>query len=157
MASTLHIRCIYGIFGRKITKYTVIYGVYIRFWPTLGTGHVPRQWEVWEWLTCQHSFSFVELAMLNRRQNRQSVLVKMKGILRATGLHTHTRSHAHAHAHTHKHTHTHSQGEIVGAAETAASVAEVLQQRCHQSDLQLQQVCWTHARTHTRLKRNPTQ
>ena len=26
---------IYGIFGRKITKYTVIYGVYTRFWPTL--------------------------------------------------------------------------------------------------------------------------
>jgi hypothetical protein len=28
-------RCIYGIFGREITKYTVIYGAYIRFWPTL--------------------------------------------------------------------------------------------------------------------------
>ena len=26
---------IYDIFGREITKYTVIYGVYIRFWPTL--------------------------------------------------------------------------------------------------------------------------
>jgi len=26
----------YGIFGSKITKYTVIYGVYIRFWPTLN-------------------------------------------------------------------------------------------------------------------------
>jgi len=24
-----------GIFGREITKYTVIYGAYIRFWPTL--------------------------------------------------------------------------------------------------------------------------
>jgi len=28
----------YGIFGRDITKYTVIYGVYIRFWPTLDIG-----------------------------------------------------------------------------------------------------------------------
>jgi hypothetical protein len=28
-------QCVYGIFGRKITKYTVIYGVYVRFWPTL--------------------------------------------------------------------------------------------------------------------------
>jgi hypothetical protein len=27
--------CMYGIFGREITKYTVIYGDYIRFWPTL--------------------------------------------------------------------------------------------------------------------------
>jgi hypothetical protein len=25
----------YGNFGREITKYTVIYGAYIRFWPTL--------------------------------------------------------------------------------------------------------------------------
>jgi len=30
-----HIRCIHGIFGRKIMKCTVIYGVYIQFWPTL--------------------------------------------------------------------------------------------------------------------------
>ena len=35
LARTIYIRCIYGIFGRGITKYTVIYGVYIRFWPTL--------------------------------------------------------------------------------------------------------------------------
>jgi len=31
----LYIRCIYGIFGREITRYTVLYVVYIRFWPTL--------------------------------------------------------------------------------------------------------------------------
>jgi len=37
LARTIYIRCIYGIFGREITKYTVIYGVYIRFWPTLRT------------------------------------------------------------------------------------------------------------------------
>jgi len=35
LTRTIYIRCIYGIFGREITKYTVIYGVYIRFWPTL--------------------------------------------------------------------------------------------------------------------------
>jgi len=35
LARTIHIRCIYGILGRNITKCTVIYGVYIRFWPTL--------------------------------------------------------------------------------------------------------------------------
>ena len=35
MARTIYIPCIYGIFGREITIYTVIYGVYIRFWPTL--------------------------------------------------------------------------------------------------------------------------
>jgi len=34
LARTKYIRCIHGIFGREITKYTVIYAVYIRFWPT---------------------------------------------------------------------------------------------------------------------------
>jgi len=31
----MYIYGVYGIFGREITKITVIYGVYIRFWPTL--------------------------------------------------------------------------------------------------------------------------
>ena len=35
LATTIYIRFMYGTFGRKITKYTVIYGEYIRFWPTL--------------------------------------------------------------------------------------------------------------------------
>jgi len=35
LARTIYIRCIYGVFGREITKYTVIYIAYIRFWPTL--------------------------------------------------------------------------------------------------------------------------
>jgi hypothetical protein len=35
LARTIHIQCTYGICGREITKYTVIYGVYIQFWPTL--------------------------------------------------------------------------------------------------------------------------
>jgi len=35
LARTVYIRFIYGIFGRESTKYTVIYDVYIRFWPTL--------------------------------------------------------------------------------------------------------------------------
>jgi hypothetical protein len=30
----LHIRCVYVIFGRDITKHTVTYGAYIWFWPT---------------------------------------------------------------------------------------------------------------------------
>ena len=34
-----HNQCMYSaftvIFGKKITKYTVLYGVYIHFWPTL--------------------------------------------------------------------------------------------------------------------------
>ena len=35
VARIIYIRCIYGISGRDINKYTVIYGAYIRFWPTL--------------------------------------------------------------------------------------------------------------------------
>jgi hypothetical protein len=35
LAKTIYIRCVYVIFGREITIYTVIYSVYIRFWPTL--------------------------------------------------------------------------------------------------------------------------
>jgi len=35
LARTIYIQCIYGIFGREITKYTIIYGAYIQFWPTL--------------------------------------------------------------------------------------------------------------------------
>jgi len=31
----IYVRCMYGILNREITKYTVIYGAYIRFWPTL--------------------------------------------------------------------------------------------------------------------------
>ena len=30
---------LYGVFGREITKYTVIYGVNLRFWPTLYMQH----------------------------------------------------------------------------------------------------------------------
>jgi len=37
LARTICIRCVYGIFGREITMYTVIYGVKMRFWPTLDT------------------------------------------------------------------------------------------------------------------------
>ena len=35
LARAIYIRFTYGIFGREITQCTGIYGVYIRFWPTL--------------------------------------------------------------------------------------------------------------------------
>jgi hypothetical protein len=43
LARTIYIWCIYGIFGRELTKYTVIYGVYIQFWPTLYVTHMVLQ------------------------------------------------------------------------------------------------------------------
>jgi len=42
LARTIYIRCVYGIFGREITRYTDIYGVCIRFWPTLYMCNGPR-------------------------------------------------------------------------------------------------------------------
>jgi hypothetical protein len=39
LARNIYIRFIFGDFGREITKYTVIYGVHIRFWPTLDIGN----------------------------------------------------------------------------------------------------------------------
>ena len=34
----IYVRCIYiRFFGREITKYAVIFGVYIQFWPVLPT------------------------------------------------------------------------------------------------------------------------
>jgi hypothetical protein len=41
LARTIYIYGVYTVyFGRDITEYTVIYGVYIRFWPTLHTFYV---------------------------------------------------------------------------------------------------------------------
>jgi len=48
LARTIYIRCVYGIFGREITIYTVIYGVYIRFWPTLRTKLEPDPFKSWK-------------------------------------------------------------------------------------------------------------
>jgi hypothetical protein len=38
LARTIYMRCIYCIFGRDITKYMVMYGVCIQFWPILYNG-----------------------------------------------------------------------------------------------------------------------
>ena len=44
LARTIFIRCTYGIFDREITKYMVIYGVYIRFWSILLIKQLLQQW-----------------------------------------------------------------------------------------------------------------
>jgi hypothetical protein len=45
---SIYVRCIYGAFGMEITKYTVIYGVYVRIWPTLSItlAAKKRKWRV---------------------------------------------------------------------------------------------------------------
>ena len=62
LARTIYIRCTYGIFGLKITKYTVYMYVYIRFWPTLGmwellTGSVSH-YKLWSTLSPVHQLWF---------------------------------------------------------------------------------------------------
>ena len=49
LASTVYIRCIYGILGREITICTVIYGVHIRFWPAL---HMREDALCAQWTIC---------------------------------------------------------------------------------------------------------
>jgi hypothetical protein len=37
LAKTIHVRCSKGILAKNFIKYTVLYGVCVRFWPTLRT------------------------------------------------------------------------------------------------------------------------
>jgi len=51
VGQSIYTRCIHGIFGREITEYTIIYGVHIRFWPTLcmyrvDQDHIYRDWRI---------------------------------------------------------------------------------------------------------------
>jgi hypothetical protein len=59
LARTIYIRCIYGNFGREITKYTVKYGVYIRFWPTLMMTCACVHVFMHAWFTCAQDGLFV--------------------------------------------------------------------------------------------------
>jgi hypothetical protein len=52
----------YGIFGSESTKYTVVYGVYIRFWPTL--------------LLCQGLCSFKPLCYKDSTTNSRHTMNK---------------------------------------------------------------------------------
>jgi hypothetical protein len=51
LARAIYIQCMYGILGREIIKYTVIYGAYIRFWPTLCMCRI-LSWKVPWILSC---------------------------------------------------------------------------------------------------------
>jgi len=42
LARIIYIRCVYGNFGREITKYTVIFGACIPFWPILRKSTTER-------------------------------------------------------------------------------------------------------------------
>jgi len=84
-ARTMYRRCTYihRIFGRDI-RYTVVYGVYIRLWPTL-----------FKFAACVHTHNYI---------HTQTHTHTITYILKHT--HTHTQTHTHANTHTHTHTHT---------------------------------------------------
>ena len=94
LARTIHIQCIYGIFGRDITKITVIYGAYIRFWPTLTYIHTSATGG------CTVACVRVHLCVFTQATTRAHTHVHT-----CTHTRTHTRTHTHAHIHTHTHTH----------------------------------------------------
>ena len=82
MARTIYVQCINGIFGRDLTKYTVIYGVHVRFWPTLNK--------------CAHTYSHMHMFKQYMQTHTPDTYAR---ICRST--------HAHTHTHAHKRTHTH--------------------------------------------------
>jgi hypothetical protein len=97
LAKIIYTRCIYGDIGREITKYTVIYGVYIRFWPTLRMcfscvhnspgQRAMRQLKTWLLvLSTRAQYTDTHISSAPSSQNVQN---------------THTRT-----KHTHTHTHT---------------------------------------------------
>jgi len=99
-ARTIYIRCIYGIFGNDITKYTVIYGVYIRFWPTLFMPQYTRGF------TQNHNDT--HMYTHTRYRHTQHNTRHRHAQHKITHTHTHdTRMYAHAtQTHTQKITHT---------------------------------------------------
>jgi hypothetical protein len=86
LVRTIHIRCIYGIIGRKITEYMVIYGVCIRFWPTLQVCCVCG------YVLCQTSvFCFARIQGFNAIPLRPHLIQRKhwKYIVAGQTLHTH--------------------------------------------------------------------
>ena len=85
------VQWIYGVFGRDITKYTFMYGVY-----TYGFGN-PTGAAFTSW---NHAGS----------TNAMTVTLADLCAVRAqcTHTHTHTRTQTHTHTHTNAHTHTHA-------------------------------------------------
>jgi hypothetical protein len=93
LARIIYIRFVYGIIGREFTIYTVIYGVYIRFWPTLITSKARTQMqEAW---TIERVYAGLHLERPRPVQPHMQILSRRK----------HTYAHVYIY-YTHKHTHS---------------------------------------------------
>ena len=113
LARTIYIRCIYGIFVREITKYTVLfcqpYTPYI-----YGSGQPCDM--------CMLEVRNRILAAASQNRNAAAHCLKISAVVQNydlhthlcmcndhyTHTHTHTRAHTHAHTLSHTHTHTHT-------------------------------------------------
>jgi hypothetical protein len=109
------IQCIYGIFGREITKNTVIYGACIRFWPTLVfCSSVPQEHIFGTCGGCQaccHGANCdrpFQQFHLNNALQHFGVSVKQAPAERDEGARVRPHTHTHIHACTHTHTYTHA-------------------------------------------------
>ena len=116
MAITIYIWCIYGIFGREIAKYTVIYGVYLQFRPTLHfmilaklnarstttcLSKPPAYFVCGRTLTCMSETP--DFFLCGDSCGGTSCFAVF------TRAQTHTHVHANAHTHIHTYTHVHTQ------------------------------------------------
>jgi hypothetical protein len=125
--------CIYGVFGGEITKYTVIYGVYVRFCPTLCTMYVLMHAHRWI-IACAQMDSYKRgqiacISCMNKTHGHfhtyriQANCLKYKTIdhfpasnpnsahlrVGARGCsRTHTHTHAYTHIQTYKHIRTYA-------------------------------------------------
>jgi len=106
----IYIRCMYGNYGREITKYTVIHGAYVRFWPAL---HIPCTYTVlanpvhtyWALMLRTHTHAHTHTHTHARTHTYTNT---------HTCTHTHTHTHTYTHTYTHAHTHTHTQKTYTG-------------------------------------------
>jgi len=119
----------YGAFGRKINKFTVIYGAYIRFWPTLVI-----YWQMYEMhsnkfqiSTCMHipkPKTYTQTHMHRSIYNLHKQMHEHMRINQQTHTHTHIHTHTSTRAYTPKHTYTHSPHTwLLGWAPISASMA----------------------------------
>jgi len=60
--------CVYGTICRKITRYTVVFGVHIRFWPTLIQGVIYRGASTW---TSGYKVALLRSTFMNRPFRKQ--------------------------------------------------------------------------------------
>jgi hypothetical protein len=84
LGRVIYVRCMYSFFGREISLHTVIYGVYIRCWPTL--------------LTCCLECSCLQALMEKLLQALTEKLMHSPFWMRGTPplpLHTHEHTHTH--------------------------------------------------------------